>query len=53
MDSIDTFKVKALDAMKQTIDTLSGEVEKSRGYIARAQGTGAATEAPHLLSLEG
>jgi hypothetical protein len=24
--------------MKQTVDTLSGEVEKSRGYIARAEG---------------
>ncbi len=24
--------------MKQTVDTLSSEVEKSRGYIARAEG---------------
>ena len=24
--------------MKTTVDTLSGEVEKSRGYIARAEG---------------
>jgi uncharacterized protein YaaN involved in tellurite resistance len=38
MDSIDTFKVKALGEMKKTVDTLTGEVEKSRGYIARAQG---------------
>ncbi len=38
MDSIDTFKLKALDSMKTTVATLSGEVEKSRGYIARAEG---------------
>jgi len=38
MDSIDKFKVEALSSMKQTVDTLSGEVEKSRGYIARAEG---------------
>ncbi|MDE1916197.1 MAG: toxic anion resistance protein [Sphingomonadales bacterium] len=39
MDTIDTFKLKALDSMKQTVNTLSGEVEKSKAYIARAQGT--------------
>jgi uncharacterized protein YaaN involved in tellurite resistance len=38
MDSIDTFKLKALENMKTTVTTLSGEVEKSRGYIARAEG---------------
>ncbi|MCE7797688.1 toxic anion resistance protein [Sphingobium sufflavum] len=38
MDSIDTFKLKALDSMKVTVATLSSEVEKSRGYIARAEG---------------
>src|SRR3546814_1140094 len=38
MDSIDAFKLKALDSMKTTVDTLSTEVEKSRGYIARAEG---------------
>lgn len=56
MDTIDTFKIKALDSMKQTVETLSGEVEKSRGYIARAEGAQkAAAEpgAPSLLSLEG
>jgi uncharacterized protein YaaN involved in tellurite resistance len=56
MDSIDTFKVKALGAMKQTVDTLSDEVEKSKGYIARAEGAAqakaGASESP-LLSLEG
>ena len=56
MDNIDTFKLKALDSMKQTVDTLSSEVEKSRGYIARAEGAAQgklASEAPSLLSLEG
>ncbi|MGN7158672.1 toxic anion resistance protein [Sphingomonas sp. SAFR-052] len=38
MDAIDTFKLKALDSMKTTINTLGNEVEKSRGYIARAEG---------------
>ncbi len=38
MDQIDKFKLEALTNMKQTVDTLSGEVEKSRGYIARAEG---------------
>ena len=38
MDAIDTFKVKALDSMKTTIDALGNEVEKSKGYIARAEG---------------
>jgi len=38
MDSIDSFKLKALENMKTTVTTLSGEVEKSKGYIARAEG---------------
>ncbi|MFL6734569.1 MAG: toxic anion resistance protein [Sphingomicrobium sp.] len=38
MDQIDQFKLQALGNMKQTVDTLSSEVEKSRGYIARAEG---------------
>ena len=56
MDTIDNFKVKALDSMKQTVDTLSDEVERSRGYIARAEGANrAATEVQQsdLLSIEG
>jgi len=56
MDTIDTFKIKALDSMKQTVNTLSAEVEKSKGYIARAQGQSSAQVAhdgPSLLSLEG
>jgi uncharacterized protein YaaN involved in tellurite resistance len=38
MDAVDTFKLQALGSMKQTVDVLSTEVEKSRGYIARAEG---------------
>ena len=38
MDAIDTFKLKALDSMKTTVNTLGNEVEKSKGYIARAEG---------------
>jgi len=59
MDNIDTFKLKALDSMKTTVETLTSEVEKSRGYIARAEGAAQAkigsgsTAAPSLLSLEG
>jgi len=38
MDTIDRFKVEALGNMKETVNVLSREVEKSRGYIARAEG---------------
>ncbi len=38
MDTIDRFKIEALGNMKQTVDTLGKEVEKRRGYIARAEG---------------
>jgi uncharacterized protein YaaN involved in tellurite resistance len=37
MDSIDTFKVAALDSMKQTIGTLQGEVDKAQSYLARVR----------------
>ncbi|GGZ93095.1 toxic anion resistance protein [Novosphingobium arvoryzae] len=56
MDNIDTFKLKALDSMKQTVTTLTSEVEKSKGYIARAEGAAQAAKTadkPSLLSLEG
>ncbi len=55
MDEVDTFKLKALDSMKQTVDVLSGEVEKSKGYIARAEGQAQAASQvtdSGLLSLE-
>jgi uncharacterized protein YaaN involved in tellurite resistance len=37
MDSIDDFKLKALDSMAQTIGTLEGEVAKSKAYLDRVQ----------------
>jgi uncharacterized protein YaaN involved in tellurite resistance len=37
MDEIDTFKVKALDNMEQTINALSGEIQKSQSYIDRVR----------------
>jgi uncharacterized protein YaaN involved in tellurite resistance len=55
MDAIDAFKLKALDSMKSTVGTLSNEVEKSKGYIARAQGAienkGAASDTFKLEAL--
>ena len=44
MDNIDTFKAKALENMKVTVNTLSSEVEKSKGYIARAEGQAQAAQ---------
>ena len=58
MDNIDAFKLKALENMKTTVNTLSGEVEKSKGYIARAQGQAQAAKEvradnPLLSAIEG
>ncbi|MAW90458.1 MAG: toxic anion resistance protein [Altererythrobacter sp.] len=56
MDEVDQFKLRALDSMKQTVDVLSGEVEKSKGYIARAEGQAQAQNQvaeSGLLSIEG
>ena len=57
MDAIDTFKLKALDSMKQTSDALEKEVEKSKGYIARAEGQAQAMKETQdsglLAALEG
>jgi uncharacterized protein YaaN involved in tellurite resistance len=38
MDAVDRFKLEALGNMKQTVNLLTSEVEKSQGYIARAEG---------------
>ncbi|WP_435771541.1 toxic anion resistance protein [Nocardioides sp. SYSU DS0651] len=37
MDSIDDFKLKALDTMSTTIGVLESEVQKSRAYLERVQ----------------
>ena len=57
MDEVDTFKLRALDSMKQTVTALSQEVEKSKGYIARAEGQAQAqskigSSEPSLLTAE-
>ena len=38
LSSVWHFKAKALVSMKTTVDTLGTEIEKSKGYIARAEG---------------
>ena len=50
MDAIDTFKLKALDSMKTTINTLSAETEKAQGCIARAQGSSQSAGGDFLLT---
>ncbi|SMQ64046.1 Uncharacterized conserved protein YaaN involved in tellurite resistance [Altererythrobacter xiamenensis] len=55
MDEVDDFKVKALASMKQTVNVLTDEVEKSKGYIARAEGQAQAQKKalePSLLALD-
>jgi uncharacterized protein YaaN involved in tellurite resistance len=58
MDSIDTFKLKALDSMKQTVSTLETEITKSKAYVARSEGqaqaavTGGGTSAGLLESFD-
>ncbi|WP_417321023.1 toxic anion resistance protein [Erythrobacter aureus] len=55
MDEVDNFKLRALDSMKQTVNLLTDEVEKSKGYIARAEGQAQAQKQvaeSNLLSIE-
>ncbi|MBU1607144.1 MAG: toxic anion resistance protein, partial [Alphaproteobacteria bacterium] len=55
MDEVDQFKLRALDSMKQTVNVLSDEMEKSKGYIARAEGQAQAqrqVSESSLLSIE-
>ncbi len=57
MDEVDNFKVRALESMKQTVNVLTSEVEKSKGYIARAEGQAqaqakVAASEPSLLALD-
>lgn len=57
MDAVDNFKLRALESMKQTVNVLSAEVEKSKGYIARAEGQAqaqakVAAQTPSLLALD-
>ncbi len=38
MDALDSYKLKALGTMKQTVDALSSEVEKAKTYLDRTRG---------------
>jgi uncharacterized protein YaaN involved in tellurite resistance len=51
MDAIDTFKTQALSNMKTTVQALSEEVDKSKGYIARAEGAARAEGQPEPFRL--
>ncbi|MHA6332057.1 toxic anion resistance protein [Qipengyuania sp. CAU 1752] len=58
MDEVDEFKIRALSSMKETVTVLTHEVERSKGYIARAEGQAQAqsklaSSEPSLLELEG
>jgi uncharacterized protein YaaN involved in tellurite resistance len=37
MDTIDDFKIKALDSMQTTVDTLNVEIQKAQSYLARVR----------------
>ena len=37
MDAIASFKTRSLESMRQTVDSLSGEVTKARGYLDRVR----------------
>ena len=57
MDEVDEFKLRALSSMKETVTVLTSEVEKSKGYIARAEGQSraqsqVASSEPSLLELD-
>lgn len=54
MDMMADYKVKALDNMKQTVETLSSEVEKARTYVDRVrEGEAAALTAETALDADG
>ena len=35
LDTVDTYKIKALDSMKQTVDALDATAEKAKPYLDR------------------
>ena len=57
IDTIDQFKVSALDSMQQTINALSGEVDKAKVYVDRTRqaevGQGQAAALTNELTLPG
>ncbi|MEW5838153.1 MAG: toxic anion resistance protein [Pseudomonadota bacterium] len=48
MDDMATYKVKALENMKQTVDVLNGEVHKAQVYLDRVRGEKAQAEVARL-----
>jgi uncharacterized protein YaaN involved in tellurite resistance len=52
MDSIDEFKLRALDTMSQTIGVLEGEVAKSKAYLDRVAKSNAVTESAPTISID-
>jgi hypothetical protein len=38
MDDVSKFKLKALDAMEQTVNSLTGEVDKAKAYVENERG---------------
>ncbi len=52
MDMISTYKVEALDTMKETVDTLSTEVEKARTYVDRVRSDTVAEATADVLESE-
>lgn len=52
MDMMADYKLKALDAMRQTVDTLSSEVEKAKHYVSQVQEADMSLAPPATSSLE-
>lgn len=50
MDMISEYKIQALDTMKQTVDALSTEVDRSKKYMDRVRGETATSAAGDVLS---
>ena len=48
MDSVDTFKLQALDAMGTTVSTLQTEIDKAQTYLQRVRTSDARTESGAL-----
>jgi uncharacterized protein YaaN involved in tellurite resistance len=48
MDMMADYKVKALDSMKQTVNTLSDEIEKSKSYLDRVREDEAAEQTRNI-----
>jgi len=57
MDTIDTYKLEALESMRKTVAALTGEVSKAQSYLERARNVPATklvgSGGPDDLVLEG